>query len=105
MTAGRTARETDRGITTRWRRDGREVYYIAPNGTLMAVPLAIIGAAIEPGPPTVLFQTRIVNGGASRIGTTWQYAVNSDGRFVMNVVADDASTSSITVIQHWQANR
>jgi hypothetical protein len=30
-----------------------------------------------------------------------QYAVARDGRFLMNIVADDAVTSPITIVQNW----
>jgi hypothetical protein len=32
-----------------------------------------------------------------------QYAVAADGRFLMNVAADDAVTSPITIVQNWTA--
>src|SRR5207249_2502945 len=51
------------GITPRWGPGGKELYYIAPDGTLMAAPIAVTGATIEPGRPAALFRTRIYGGG------------------------------------------
>jgi hypothetical protein len=83
------------------------VYYIAPDGKLMAAPVATQGAAIEPGAPVTLFQTRIEGGGSHPASGQWhwQYDVAPDGRFLINVYADDASTAPITVIQNLRLNR
>ena len=56
---------TSGGIQARWSSDGHELYYIAPDGTLMAVPITMKGAALEPGTPVALFQTRIWGGGTN----------------------------------------
>jgi Tol biopolymer transport system component len=46
------------GSAARWRRDGRELFYVAPDRRLMAVPIDGSGPELEPGAPTGLFQTR-----------------------------------------------
>jgi Tol biopolymer transport system component len=51
------------GVQPRWRRDGKELYYVASDGGMMAAPIAINGTALEPGVPVRLFQTRNVGGG------------------------------------------
>ena len=89
------------GVTPRWRRDGKELYYIAPDGTLMAVPVATTGIAPEMGTPMALFPTRAVYGGVSIVGVTWQYDVADDGRFLINVTTGEGATAPITVIQNW----
>ena len=85
------------GIAPRWRPDGKELYYIAPDGRLMAVPIGVQGATLEPGTPAPLFQTRIFGGG--------QYDVALDGRFLINVTTGDAITSPITLIQNWKPSQ
>jgi Tol biopolymer transport system component len=87
------------GSGPRWRRDGKELYYIAPDGRLMAVPIASQGATLEPGTPLPLFQTRIFGGGNNAARA--QYDVAPDGRFLINTLADDAVTSSITLLLNW----
>ena len=42
------------GRRPRWRRDGKELYYIAPGGFLMALPVAV-GSQLEAGAPVPLF--------------------------------------------------
>jgi Tol biopolymer transport system component len=88
------------GIWPRWRRDGKQLDYIAPDGKLMAAPISVNGATLEPGAPVALFQTRIVGGGTN-IDLGRQYDVASDGRFLINVATDEATASPITVIQNW----
>jgi Tol biopolymer transport system component len=86
------------GAQVRWRHDGKELFYIAVDGRLMAVPIRIAsdGQSIEANPPVPLFTTRI--GGAIQ-GTAKQlYDVSADGhRFLMNTVTE-AATPPITVI-------
>ena len=51
------------GIYPVWRPDGKELYYLNPAGAMMAAPITVTGATLEPGAPVVLFPTRIVGGG------------------------------------------
>ena len=43
------------GKSARWRRDGTELYYLTPDGHLMAVPVRL-GPSIEFGTPIALFR-------------------------------------------------
>ena len=47
---------TNGGYEPRWRADGREIYYLSEDRTLMAVP---VGAGPSFGIPTPLFQTHV----------------------------------------------
>src|SRR5262245_5939662 len=92
------------GAQLRWRRDGKELFYVALDGRLMAVPIQFgaNGQAVEPGAPVPLFVTRL--GGAVTSSNRPQYMVSRDGqRFLMNTIAEEAGTSSITVILNWKA--
>jgi eukaryotic-like serine/threonine-protein kinase len=101
VSSGQFPVSTTGGIAPRWRQDGKELYYIAPDSKLMAVSLATTGRAPEMGAPVALFQPHILYGGAGTVGIHWQYDVAPDGRFLINVTAGDAVTAPITVIQHW----
>jgi len=90
------------GKDPRWRPDGKELYYIAPDSRLMAAPIASSGTALQPGLPTALFQPRIVLGGAVVTGYRQQYDVAPDGRFLINVTVDESTAAPITVITNWQ---
>jgi Tol biopolymer transport system component len=95
--AGRQQVSIAGGIHPSWRADGQELYYIAPDGVMMAAPVTTRGSALEPGTPIPLFQTRLPN-------DSWraQYDVTRDGRFLVNTVLDNAATAPITLIQNWR---
>jgi Tol biopolymer transport system component len=88
------------GIYPNWAPNGRELYYVAPDGSLMATPIAANGAAITPGRPQELFRARIVGGG-SDAGFGLTYVVARDGRFLINTALDEAA-SPITLLQNWR---
>jgi eukaryotic-like serine/threonine-protein kinase len=87
------------GYSPRWRRDGKELFYIAPDGKLMAASFAGAGQTPKIGAPVGLFPTRIVGGGQSM--EKQQYVVAPDGRFLINVIADESVTSPITIVTNW----
>jgi len=90
------------GVSPRWRKDGKELYYIAPDGTLMAVPITVNGPSLEPGTPLALFQTRIVGRGINNFAFRQQYDVAVNGQFLINVTTEDAVNSSITLLLNWK---
>jgi dipeptidyl aminopeptidase/acylaminoacyl peptidase len=93
---------TGGGIEPRWRRDGKELFYIAPESKLMAAPIQSADQTLEAGAPVALFQTRIVGGGTAT--TKPQYAVAPDGqRFLINITADESTASPITIVTNWTA--
>jgi Tol biopolymer transport system component len=89
------------GGQPRWRRDGKELFYIARDGTLMAVPIDLPAAGQTPtvGAALSLFSTRLASRGARK----QQYAVAADGQRFLMVVADEAAASPITIAQNWMA--
>ena len=97
--AGQWQVSTAGGIFPRWRPDGKELYYIGPNGEMMAAPITAAGTALAPGAPVSLFPTRIVGGGVIRFESR-QYDVTRDGRFLINTVLD-ADAAPITLLQNW----
>jgi hypothetical protein len=94
---------TNGGAQVRWRHDGKELFYIALDGQLMAVPIQIAasGRSIEASSPVSLFATRV--GGALQGPNKQQYVVSLDGqRFLMNTLAEGDQPSPITVILNWK---
>ena len=96
------------GVQPRWRRDGHELFYVAPDTWLMAVPIRLAPDThtLDAGTPVPLFPTRLATGGniatAGFLART-QYAVAADGRFLINIAVDDVVTSPITVVLNWTA--
>src|SRR5439155_13628620 len=91
----------------RWRPDGKELFYVAADARLMAVPIAVgtDGQTLDPGPPLALFPTRLGSGANIVSGALSkpQYAIAPDGRFLMNVAVDEGTASPITVVLNWDA--
>ena len=49
--AGKKRLTRDGGTRPQWRGDGRELFYLAPDNRLMAVPMTISASTIEAGMP------------------------------------------------------
>lgn len=76
-----------------------ELYYLSPDGAMMAAPIEVNGTTVEPGAPVMLFRTRVLGGGADvQLGRL--YDVTADGRFLINVLMNEAA-APITLIQNW----
>ncbi len=86
------------GIQPKWRNDGKEIFYLALDGTLMAVPVTL-GPLVEVGRPSPLFETRV----EATTGVFWhQYDVARDGRFLVNT--PEGVTAPLTVVVvNWPA--
>jgi len=87
------------GVWPVWHRDGRELFYIAADGTLMAVPIRT-GRELEAGAPLSLFKTKV----AEQWNNIRNYTVARDGqRFLINTRVDEASDPPTTVTLNWPA--
>ncbi len=89
------------GISPRWRADGRELYFIAPDGRLMAVPVTLTGSKFEAGNPVAIVATRIVSGGTAGTNRP-QYAVSQDGKFLVNQLGEESTSTPITLVLNWK---
>jgi Tol biopolymer transport system component len=88
------------GIFPRWRSDGKELYYVAPDGRIMAVAVIATASAFDAAAPVPLFEPRMFGGGTNPdLGR--QYDVSRDGRFLVNI-ALDAEAAPITILQNWK---
>jgi hypothetical protein len=89
----------------RWRHDGHELFYVAPDNRMMAVPIRVAadGRTLSSDVPVALFATRLTTGNTGGAGflSRAQYAVAPDGRFLLNVSADDPAASPIRIVQNW----
>lgn len=87
------------GTDARCRTDGKELFFLAPDAKLMAVPVGASASAFDAGSAAALFQMRTVAGGIADL--TAQYAVSRDGRFLVNVADDTSTAAPITLILNW----
>ena len=88
---------TDGGVQPRWRRDGKELFYLGLDGRIMAVDLRI-DSTIDAGVPRPLFNTRL-----SVDPIRDQFAVAADGqRFLVQVPVVVGPPTPITVLVNWR---
>ncbi len=87
------------GAEPAWRGDGRELFYLAPDGALMAASLAITGNTLRPAVPRRLFVTKLT---AGRSFYRSNYTVSGDGqRFLVNTRVENTPSAAITVVLNW----
>ncbi|HKR66563.1 MAG TPA: hypothetical protein VJZ00_22745, partial [Thermoanaerobaculia bacterium] len=79
------------GEQPRWRRDGKELFYLAPDRTMMALPIAQAGA-FDAEAPRRLFQSPYLPVGDINISQS--YDVTSDGMRFLAAAADPGSPQS-----------
>jgi Tol biopolymer transport system component len=83
------------GTTPRWRADGRELFYLADDGRLMALPV-LAGSGFEVGTATALFRTRL------RFEAGGHYDVAPDGQtFVLNEWIDEETPRPMSLVLGW----
>jgi len=98
---GPTLISTSGGVYPRWSRDGHELYFVAPDGAMMAASVRVSATTIEAGVPAMLFPTHKLGGGLNVIAHSQQYDVTRDGRFLVNVESD-ADGPPITLMMNWK---
>jgi serine/threonine protein kinase/WD40 repeat protein len=89
------------GSEPRWRRDGKELFYLAPDGKLMALDVKE-GATFEAEVARPLFQTRRRE--HTSAADLFSYDVSPDGRrFLVNTDVGEVAPPSLTLVVNWTA--
>jgi Tol biopolymer transport system component len=93
----------DSGMFPAWSRTGHELYYVKPDGTMVALPVEATGSAWRAGTPAELFRGPYLMLGDGSMGR--HYDVARDGRFLMLKEAGDISAvrAHFVVVQDWIA--
>ena len=95
---------TEGGTQPRWRRDGRELYFLLLDGTLSAVPITISGGRFEAGEARPLFRTELTG---AHLFAYQGYDVAADGqRFLVSrppAGGQPAAAEPLTVVVNWPA--
>jgi eukaryotic-like serine/threonine-protein kinase len=89
------------GEQPRWRGDGKELFYLSPDGQMMAVPVTT-GGDFDPGTPVALFQANP----RELLATSEQftYDVSEDGqKFLINTQMKQTETVPMSVMLNWSA--
>jgi Tol biopolymer transport system component len=86
------------GSRPAWRRDGKEIVYLAPDDKLMATEVNAKGSNFEVGAVKQLFQTK-----PQRPGTVYDASRDAQ-RFLVNTSSAQKSTTPVTLVVHWTAD-
>ena len=102
ISTGKWQISKDGGSQPRWRRDGKEIFYLAPDSRLMAVAVTA-GSTFEADSPKPLFEAGVAPTGVSN--ERHQYCVTSDGqRFLLTRPVERRTAQPITVVLNWTAD-
>ena len=88
------------GDRPEWRKDGKELYFIAPDRNLMAVAVNGTGPLFQVSPPQPLFRVKTAGADYSR----QQYQPSADGtQFLFNSQVEDTTPLVLNVLLNWKA--
>jgi Tol biopolymer transport system component len=90
----------DGGVQPTWRADGREIYFLARDGAMMAADVRSTASGLEFGAPHELFKT-----GLTPLFGTEQYDVSPDGRFLIMLPRDSGAarpSDRLVVWTNWR---
>jgi eukaryotic-like serine/threonine-protein kinase len=91
----------DGGNEPRWDGLGRELFYLAPDARLMAVPVTL-GSHAQIGLAVALFKIR--SGPIRNSGFDVNYTVTRNGqRFLASTLTEGAEATSTTIVLNWTA--
>jgi Tol biopolymer transport system component len=86
------------GTFPRWRRDGKELFYRAGDGRLMAASVRATAHGLDFGAPIALFRV------TEPIGVRfYPYDVSSDGQRILAMMPDSSERVPLRVLINWQA--
>jgi dipeptidyl aminopeptidase/acylaminoacyl peptidase len=88
------------GTMPEWRPDGRELYYLAPDRMLMAVPVEARGGAIRAGRPVKLFQMTTLSIYNNR---HLYHSTTAGDRFLVVSLLPKDMNPPLTVLLNWPA--
>jgi len=93
---GRWQVSTNSGTFPDWRKDGKELYFMDPQGAIYAVPIAETGETIHVGTPERLFQANV-----SAVGTSFD-ATDDGKKFLVNISPEQEQTP-LVLVTNWLA--
>jgi serine/threonine protein kinase/Tol biopolymer transport system component len=93
---GKVQVSTTGGTFPRWRHDGKEIVYVAPDETLMSVPVSGSGPSFRAGTAATLFKINIQPGAGTPFDLT------ADGkRFIVNAKLPSRIPPSLNLVVNW----
>lgn len=90
---------TGGGLSAKWRRDGKELFFLDLSDNLVAVDVSTLGNTVRLGTPHVLFHA--TGGQALQQGA---YDVTADGKkFIVDSGDINEESQPLTLVQNWTA--
>jgi len=94
---GKRQISTGGGTFPRWRRDGKEIFYVGADGTLVATQVSVKGVAVDVGETQSLHIPVITS-------AFYLYDVSADGQqFLVAAPREQQSAAPLTLVQNWKA--
>jgi eukaryotic-like serine/threonine-protein kinase len=90
------------GLNPRWRRDGKELFYVTEDHRIMAAPIVTNGGRIDVGAPVELFRPRLP---AVALVYGRMYEPSPDGQQFVVAVMPDTNVSPISVVFNWDPTK
>ena len=88
------------GAAPIWSKNGREIFYLAPDKKLMTVDVKTVGTSLEQGIPKPLFATDV-----EQYVLPNRYAASKDGkRFLVNNGVESMGAKPIAIVLNWTAD-
>ncbi len=88
------------GVQPRWRRDAKELFYLSPDGSIMAVPVSITATGLQAGTPVALCKPPMAPLPAIFASV---FEVAADGQRFLILAPSDADAPGVNVVVNWQA--
>ncbi|MGB7217941.1 MAG: protein kinase [Vicinamibacterales bacterium] len=102
--AGKSLVSVAGGSAPRWRRDGKELFYLTLDNRLMAVDVDGQGPDFRVGTSRPLFEIRPRTRAYFRHSAGSAYDVSPDGqRFLVNAAIEETTPTPITLVINWAA--
>src|SRR5262249_50073370 len=95
---GKRQISTTGGTFPRWRHDGKEIFYVGPDGKLMAAEVTLKPSGIGLGQVRPLGMAVLTGPGRGI-----PYDVSLDGQRILAITEPKRSSPPLTLIQNWPA--
>jgi Tol biopolymer transport system component len=90
------------GTQPRWRPDGKELFYLASDRTVMAAEVTP-GPAFQAGVPKALFDGPVLTGIGNAPSTRWDVAAGGQRFLMVTNPQTDSASGSINLVLNWEA--
>lgn len=90
------------GVQPRWRRDGKELFYISPDWKMMAVDVST-RSSFHSGTPHALFDTDMLDTGIRTGPMSWD--ISADGNRFLIISDNSQETPSMNLILNWRPDQ